>query len=172
MGIVRGKEQLESFLEMAGIDRYIISYGEPFVHTFRSTAFEHSPKQIANDLEKGFQTADELRIRILRGETLSEAEHSHLSGLPKSWTVCSSSVTTDEGVERIRSWFKANKALAGTTSTKLCRLLRGNAQVFHEREDVLADGLVGFIDGTPVLRLSAHLGFTDACQDGTKNLFP
>jgi hypothetical protein len=37
-----------------------------------------------------------------------------------------------------------------------------------EREDVFADGL----DGTPVLRLSAYLGFTDACQDGAKNFFP
>src|SRR5271166_1096882 len=42
-----------------------------------------------------------------------------------------------------------SKALAGTTSTKLCRLLGGNAQVFHEREHVLADGLVVFIDGRP-----------------------
>ena len=59
-----------------------------------------------------------------------------------------------------------------TLWAKLCGLLRGDAQVFHKRKHVLADGLVVLINGTPVLRLSAHLGFTDACQDGTKNLFP
>jgi hypothetical protein len=109
MEIVKGKEQLESFLDSAGIDRYIISYGEPFATTFKSTAFEHSPTQIANDLEKGFQTADEIRDKILRRETVSEAEHTHLSLLPRSWSVCSSSVRAEEGIERIRSWFKANK---------------------------------------------------------------
>lgn len=109
MGVVRGKQQLQSFLEMAGIDHYIVSYGEPFASTFKSSTFEHSPKQIADDLEKAFQVVDELRIKILEGEKLSEGEHSHLTLLPKSLAVCSSSVRTDEGIERIRSWFRANK---------------------------------------------------------------
>lgn len=109
MGIVNGKEQLETFLEMGGIDRYIVSYGEPFATTFKSTAFEHSPKQIANDLEKGFQTGSELRAKMHKGETLTDEQQSQLRYLPKSWSVYSSSVTTDEGIERIRSWFKANK---------------------------------------------------------------
>lgn len=109
MGIVKGKQQLQSFLEMAGIDHYIISYGEPFATTFKSTAFEHNPKQIVSDLEKGFQTAAELRFRARKGEKLTDAEDSQFRLLPKSWTVCSSSVRTDEGMERIRSWFKATK---------------------------------------------------------------
>ncbi|MGB2591421.1 MAG: hypothetical protein WAJ96_12290, partial [Candidatus Acidiferrum sp.] len=99
-----------TFLEMAGIDHYVISYAEPFVSTFKSTAFEHRPKQIVNDLEKGFQTAAELRLKMRRGEELTEAEGSQLRLLPKSWSVYSSSVKTDEGIERIRSWFKAKKA--------------------------------------------------------------
>jgi len=109
MGIVKGKQQLEAFLVMAGIDRYVVSYGEPFVTTFKSTIFEHSPKQIVDDLEKGFQQADELRLKLRNGEELTDEEQSHLRFSPKSWSVCSSSVTTTEGVERIRSWFKANK---------------------------------------------------------------
>jgi hypothetical protein len=52
IGIVKGKLQLEAFLAMAGIDRYIVSYGEPFATTFKSTIFEHSPKQIV-DARKG-----------------------------------------------------------------------------------------------------------------------
>ena len=109
MGIVNGKEQLETLLEMAGIDHYIVSYGEPFATTFKSTAFEHSPKQIANDLEKGFHTGGELRAKMHNGETLTDEQQSQLRYLPKSWSVCSSSVETDEGIERIRSWFKAIK---------------------------------------------------------------
>ncbi len=109
MGIVKGKQQLESFLAMAGIDRYIVSYGEPFATTFKSTIFEHSPKQIVADLEKGFQQAHELRLKLRNGETLTDEEQSHLRFLPKSWSVCSGSVATTEGIERIRSWFKANK---------------------------------------------------------------
>lgn len=110
MGIVKGKEQLETFLGMAGIDRYIVSYGEPFATTFKSTAFEHSPKQIANDLEKAFQTGCELRAKMHNEETLTDEQQSQLRYLPKSWSVYSSSVRTDEGIERIRSWFKANRA--------------------------------------------------------------
>jgi hypothetical protein len=109
IGIVKGKQQLEAFLVMAGIDRYIVSYGEPFATTFKSTIFEHSPKQIVDDLEKGFQQADELRLKLRKGESLTNEEQSHLRFLPKSWSVCSSSVSTTEGIDRIRSWFKTNK---------------------------------------------------------------
>jgi hypothetical protein len=109
MGIVKGEQQLESFLVMAGIDRYIVSYGEPFATTFKSTIFEHSPKQIVDDLEKGFQQAHELRLKLRSGEALTNEEQSHWRFLPKSWSVCSGSDTTTEGIARIRSWFKANK---------------------------------------------------------------
>jgi hypothetical protein len=109
MGIVKGKQQLETFLEMAGIDRYIVSYGEPFATTFKSTAFEHSAKQIVSDLEKGFQARAELQAKMHNGETLTDDQQSQLRYLPKSWSVYSSSIGTDEGIERIRSWFKANK---------------------------------------------------------------
>ena len=88
---------------------YIVSYGEPFATTFKSTAFEHSPKQIVGALESGFQQAHELRLKLRKGETLTDEERSHLRFLPKSWSVYSSSVKTDEGRERIRDWFKANK---------------------------------------------------------------
>jgi hypothetical protein len=109
MGIVKGKQQLESLLVMAGIDHYIVSYGEPFATTFKSTAFEHSPKQIVGELERSFQQAAELRLKLRKGETLTNDEQSLLRFLPKSWSIYSSSLTTNEGRERIRSWFKANK---------------------------------------------------------------
>jgi hypothetical protein len=110
MGVVKGKEQLEAFLEMAGIDHYIIPYGQPFENTFRSAAFEYGPKQIVNDLEKGFQAAVELRVKKLGGEKLTEAEDSQLRLSPRSWSVFSSSMKSDEGMERIRAWFETNKA--------------------------------------------------------------
>ena len=109
MGVVKGKEQLETLLELAGIDHYIISYGQPFENTFQSAAFEHRPKQIVNELEKGFQAAADLRARKRGGEKLNEAEDSQLRFIPRSWSVFSSSVRTDEGMERIRRWFEANK---------------------------------------------------------------
>jgi hypothetical protein len=110
MGVVKGKEQLETFLEMAGIDHYITSYGQPFENTFHSAAFGYRPKQIVNDLEKGFQAAAELRVKQRGGEKLTDAEDSQLRLLPRSWSVFSSSVKSQEGIERIRTWFEANKA--------------------------------------------------------------
>src|ERR1019366_857985 len=96
MGVVKGKKQLEDFLDKAGIDHYIICSGEPLTNTFRATAFEHSPKQIADDLEKNFQMADELELKLLNGDTLTDAEQSF--AVPMSLTVCSSSVRTREGL--------------------------------------------------------------------------
>ena len=81
--------------------------GEPLTNTFRGTAFEHSPKQIADDLEKNFQMADELQLKILNGDTLTDAEQSFT--VPMSLTVCSSSVRTGEGLERVRAWFNAKR---------------------------------------------------------------
>lgn len=112
IGVVRGKQQLETLLELAGIDHYITSYGQPFENTFQSAAFEHRPKQIVNDLEKGFQAGADLRAKKRGGEKLTEAEDSQLRLLPRSWSVFSSSVRAEEGMERIRAWFEANKAKA------------------------------------------------------------
>ena len=107
MGVVKGKEQLEDFLDKAGIDHYIICSGEPLTNTFRATAFEHSPKQIADDLEKNFQMADELQLKILNGDRLTDAEQSFT--VPMSLTICSSSVRTSEGLERVRAWFNTKR---------------------------------------------------------------
>jgi hypothetical protein len=107
MGVVKGKEQLEDFMGKAGIDHYIICSGEPLTNTFRATAFEHSPKQIADDLEKNFEMAGELQLKILNGDMLTAAEHSFT--VPMSLTVCSSSVRTDKGLERVRAWFNTRK---------------------------------------------------------------
>jgi len=108
MGVVKGKEQLEAFLEMAGVDHYIVSYGEAFVTTFRSAAFEHNPKQIIAGMERGFQKAAELRLRVEEGKELTEEEQAQLRFMPGSWVVWSSTVPSDEGNKHVRSWFKSN----------------------------------------------------------------
>ena len=106
MGILKGKEQLEDFLDKAGIDHYMIFSGNPLDYTFKATAFERSPKQIADALEKNFQTADELQLKIL-SEPLTVTEQSFT--VPMSLDVCSSSVRTDAGLERVRAWFNTEK---------------------------------------------------------------
>ena len=110
MGVVKGKKQLETFLEMAGVDHYVVSYAEPFANTFKATPFDHNAKQIVAALEKAFRSADELRQRVEKGEKLSDEEQSQLRFLPRSWTVWSSSVKTDEGMERVKAWFKEKKS--------------------------------------------------------------
>lgn len=116
MGVVKGKEQLEALLEMAAVDRYVVTYGEPFATTFRSSPFEHTPRQIIEGLEKGFREADELLSRQKRGEALSEEEQARLRFVPRSWMVWSSALSSAEGIARVRAWFAEKKSAEATKS--------------------------------------------------------
>jgi hypothetical protein len=112
MGVVKGKEQLAAFLEMAEVDHYVVCYGEPFVTTFRSAPFGHDAQQIIAGLEKGFREAEELRGKIEKDETVSEEERAQLRFAPRVWMLWSSSLKSEEGMERVRAWFSENKAKA------------------------------------------------------------
>jgi hypothetical protein len=109
LGVVKGKDHLEALLEAAGVDHYAVAYNQPFANTFRASVFEHSAKQVVAELEQGFRAADELRLQWDKGEALKDEEQSQLRLLPRTWMLWSSSVASDEGIERVRSWFKANK---------------------------------------------------------------
>jgi hypothetical protein len=102
MGVVNGRGQLEDFLDKAGIDHYMIFSENPPDYTFKATAFERSPKQIA-DNEKNFRMADEIQLKRLNGDTLTDAEQSLI--VPMSLTVSSASVRADEGQDRVQAWF-------------------------------------------------------------------
>jgi hypothetical protein len=117
MGVVKGKEQLAAFLEMAEVDHYVVCYGEPFVTTFRSAPFAHDAQQIIAGLEKGIREAGELRQKIEKGDAVSEEERVHLRLAPRTWTLWSSSLKSDEGMERVRAWFSENKAKADEGAT-------------------------------------------------------
>jgi hypothetical protein len=108
MGIVESKAQLLKLLDTVGIDHYIICSGDPFTQGFRVTAYEHSPKQIVDDLEKGYRRADELQLKILNGGKLTEDEQSF--SMPFGVHLCSNTVKMDEGVRRIKDWFEAQKS--------------------------------------------------------------
>jgi hypothetical protein len=103
MGAVKGRDQLQDLLRKVGIN--LILFSEPLTNTFRQIA--RSPKQIAEAIEKSFQTADELELKILSEDTLTAAEQSFRA--PMSLIVGSSSVRTDEGLARIQAWFDAKK---------------------------------------------------------------
>jgi hypothetical protein len=118
MGVVKGKEELEAFLNMAGVDHYVVTYGEPFVTTFRSAPFAQAPQQIVAALEKGFREADELRSRLRSGQTVSDEERSRVRFVPRSWLVWSSTVSSEEGMERVRSWFAEKKAGSADSETE------------------------------------------------------
>ncbi len=102
MGAVRGKEELRDLLDATGVDHYIICSGELLTAIF--TAYEKTPKQIVDGLEKEFKRAQELQLKILRGETLTDEERSFT--VRPYLHVCSSSVKTDDGLERVRAWFR------------------------------------------------------------------
>jgi hypothetical protein len=112
MGVVKGKEQLAAFLEMAEVDHYVVCYGEPFVTTFRSAPFAHDAQQIVAGLEKGFREAAEVRRKIEKGETVTEEERAQLRLGPRAWMLWSSSLKSEEGMERVRAWFSENRTSA------------------------------------------------------------
>lgn len=109
MGVVEGRDDLLELLETVAIDNYIICSGDVFFHpTF--TAYERSPKSIVQDLERMFQKADEIPLKILRGEQLAEDEESFTP--LTSLHVCSSSVEGVGGLQRVHEWFESKKARA------------------------------------------------------------
>ena len=105
LGIAKGKSALEDLLAKAGIDHYIRCSGDIMLENFKATAFEKSPSEIVETLEKGFHRADELQDKILDGGILTDEDRSF--GVPTTLWVCSSSVKTDEGLKRIQDWFQA-----------------------------------------------------------------
>jgi hypothetical protein len=109
MGVVEGRENLLELLETVAVDNYITYSGDLFSNpTF--TANERSPKLLVQDLEKLFQEADEIPLKILRGEQLTEDEESF--NAPISLHVCASTVEGIEGLKRVHDWFESKKALA------------------------------------------------------------
>jgi hypothetical protein len=105
MGEAEGDKHLEDLLNLAGIDRLIISSGEPFTPSFKATAFDFTPKQIVEHLKKSFDKTDAIDLKILRGEELTEDEESFRA--PVSLTVCASTVQTDKPtLDRIADWLK------------------------------------------------------------------
>jgi len=112
LGVVKGKEQLEAFLQMAEVDHYVVTYGEPFASTFRPAPIGHSWQQIIAGLEKGFREAGELRNKLKKGEVLGDEEQAGLRFGPRSWMVWSSTVSSTEGLARVRAWFAEKKAVS------------------------------------------------------------
>jgi hypothetical protein len=103
MGGVYSKAQLLDLLNKVDIDHYSVSSGDIFSPVI--TVFERSPEEIVNALEKAFQKADELQIRILEGGTLTDEERSFT--VPTLLHVYSSSVKADDGLKLVKSWFDA-----------------------------------------------------------------
>jgi hypothetical protein len=104
VGLIRG-EQLEDFLYTAGIDLREVSSGGRFW-----TACKYSPKEIVEYIENDFQKDHEIIFKMLNGEELTDEEQQFKA--PTSLSVRSSSLTTDEGLERIQAWFDRNQDVA------------------------------------------------------------
>ncbi len=104
VGLIRG-EQLEDFLYTVGTDLLEVSSGDRF-----STFCKYGPKEIVEYIENAFQKDHEITFKILNGEELSDEEQQFKA--PTSLSVRSSSVTTDEGLERIQAWFDRDQDVA------------------------------------------------------------
>ena len=96
-------------LDTAAVDNFIVCSGDILFRP-NFTAYERSPKLIVQDLEKLFQMADEIPLKMLRGEQLTEDEMSFTPLM--SLHVCSSSVDGVGGLKRVHEWFESKKALA------------------------------------------------------------
>jgi hypothetical protein len=107
MGVTEGEEQLQDLLGKVGIDHYIRCTGDLLKRTLEVTAVERTPELIVRDLEKRFERADEVPLKILQGSQLTDEERSFT--VPASLTVCASSMKTDEGLRRIQAWFNAKR---------------------------------------------------------------
>jgi hypothetical protein len=114
MGVVRGKDELQNLLEVAGIDHYLTPHVDAVNNICSTKAHELTPKQIVEGLAKAFQKDHDLWLKILDGKTLSDAEQEFR--VPKSFDVFSSTVSTDEGLARVQDWFKAKVAAQGRTA--------------------------------------------------------
>lgn len=109
MGVVEGRDDLLGLLDTAAVDNFIVCSGDILFRP-NFTAYERSPKLIVQDLEKLFQIADEIPLKMLRGEQLTEDE---MAFTPlTSLHVCSSSIDGVEGLKRVHEWFGSKKALA------------------------------------------------------------
>lgn len=104
MGVVEGREDLLDLLKTADVDHFIICSGDIFFNP-KFAAFERNPKSIVQDLETHFQTADEIPLKILRGEQLTEDDKSFTE--LTSLHVGSSSVEGVAGLERVHEWFES-----------------------------------------------------------------
>lgn len=109
VGAVKGKKELQDLLETAGIDHYIICSGELSMAIY--VAYEKTPQQIVNGLEKEFNRAHELQLKILKGGKLTDEEKSF--AVRPLLHVCASSVKTDDGLKRIESWSNKKKQRHG-----------------------------------------------------------
>lgn len=63
---------------------------------------------IVDSLEKEFERAHDLQLKILSGDKLTDEEKSF--SVRSLLHVCSSSLKTDDGLKRIQSWFERKRA--------------------------------------------------------------
>lgn len=107
MGVVKGREDLLELLETVAVNHFIVCSGDLLLRPIFS-AYERSARSIVQDLDRHFQAADEIPLKILRGEQLTEDE--------KSFTrltllhVGSSSVEGVAGLKRVHEWFRSKAA--------------------------------------------------------------
>jgi len=107
MGVVKGREDLLDLFETVAVDHFIICSGDILFRPIFK-AYERSPKSIVQDLEKIFEIADEIPLKILRGEQLTEDEKSFTR--LASLHVASSSVEGVAGLKRVHEWFESKAA--------------------------------------------------------------
>jgi len=110
LGVVQGKAQLLELLEKAGITHYVVREGDLLRSTFRSTAVPRTPTLIADALEELFKKDRSLSLKILEGGYLTDEERSFMP--PIDLQVYADSVTTEEGIKSLETWFRARRETA------------------------------------------------------------
>ena len=104
MGAVSGKKRLVDLLKQAEIDHFMVGGDSFAMPPSLPSAYETTPQKMVQNLDEGFRTVDETRLRILKGEQLTEDELSFR--MPLSLRVFSSSATVSDGLQRVQKWFE------------------------------------------------------------------
>jgi hypothetical protein len=104
MGVVKGKEQLVDFLNVAGIDHHTVGGDAGTIPPSLPLAYERTPQEMVKSLDEAFRTVDEAQLKILNRLQLTADESAVRK--PVSLHVYSSTTTVSDGLRHVHDWFK------------------------------------------------------------------
>jgi hypothetical protein len=104
LGTVDREKLLEELLEAVRIDRIFVTSGEACTPDFAGTAYPRSPRRIVKDLKEKFGKDEEISLKRIGDEKLTDYEESFIP--PQGLDVCASTMQFEQGAELAAAWFR------------------------------------------------------------------